>query len=93
MTESSEKGGEAVETIRTEEPQAPFGQDEPNPNVASDETAEQQGVGDPDPGIAGYAGRDAKTEMPRMPTEAKTQDDSHSHGAAPDDIGERDASD
>jgi len=34
-----------IEKIRTEEPQAPFGQDEPNPAVVSDATAADKGPG------------------------------------------------
>lgn len=84
-----------IRKIRTEEPQAPFGQDEPNPNVVSDATAEDQGlegVDDPpaggagdagDPGVGGYAGRDPKDEMPRVPSAPETQEDPHGHGGAP----------
>ena len=35
-----------IEKIRTEEPQAPFGQDEPNPDVVSDATAADKGLED-----------------------------------------------
>lgn len=35
-------------------------------------------------GRAGYAERDPKTEMPRVPTVPETQDDPHTHGGAPD---------
>ena len=73
-----------IQKIRTEEPQAPFGQDEPNPNVVSDATADEkdsdEGV---DPGVGGYGGRDPKDEMPRVPAAEETQDDPHSHGGAP----------
>jgi hypothetical protein len=37
------------------------------------------------PGPGGYAGRDPKTEMPRMPSIPETQDDPLTHDAAPDD--------
>ena len=43
----------------------------------------QDAPGD-DPGIGGYAGRDPKTEMPRMPSIPETQDDPRTHDAAPD---------
>ncbi len=73
-----------VQRVRTEEPQAPFGQDEPNPNVVSDATSDEQGPGEPvDPGVGGYGGRDPKTDMPRLPSEPETQDDPLSHDAAP----------
>jgi hypothetical protein len=36
------------------------------------------------PGPGGYAGRDPKTEMPRMPSIPETQDDPMTHDAAPD---------
>ncbi len=72
-----------VKAVRTEEPQAPFGQDEPNPEVVSDLTAEDQGVEDVDPGLGGYEARDPKSEMPRIPSTPDTQDDSHPHGGEP----------
>ena len=56
--------------------------------------------GDPDagpnvePGAGGYAGRDPKTDMPRMPSMPETQDDTRSHEGAPDpDAPPRQASD
>jgi hypothetical protein len=73
-----------IEKIRTEEPQAPFGQDEPNPNVVSDATAEDKAPGEAvDPGVGGYGGRDPKDEMPRVPSAPETQEDPHTHGGAP----------
>jgi hypothetical protein len=82
MTESPTSGRDTsgdpppIQHVRTEEPQAPVGQDEPNPNVVSDATADEKGPGEPvDPGVGGYAGRDPKTEMPRMPSIPETQDD------------------
>jgi len=78
-----------VDHIRTEEPQAPFGADEPNPNVVSDKTLDDLGPGeDPHPGAAGYADRDPATDMPRVPSAPETQGDPKSHDAAPDDGGE-----
>ena len=75
---------EAIEQIRTEEPQAPFGADEPNANVASDETVYEQNPGeDADPGLGGYAGRDPKKDMPLIPSVEETQDDPKSHDAQP----------
>lgn len=73
-----------VEKVRTEEPQAPFGQDEPNPNVVSDATDADKGPGEAeDPGIGGYAGRDPKDEMPHVPSVEETQDAPEPHGGAP----------
>jgi hypothetical protein len=71
----------AHEQVRTKEPQAPVGQDEPNPTVVSDATSDE--VGDQDPGLGGYQGRDPKTEMPKIPSVPETQGDPHEHGAAP----------
>ena len=74
-----------VEQIRTQEPKAPAGADEPNPNVVSDQTTGDQGAGeDAEPGLGGYAERDPKTDMPRIPSAPETQDDPKSHDAAPD---------
>ncbi len=74
--ESRPESVEVVQGLRTKEPEAPFGADEPNPNVVSDEIA---GDKDPSeaqtPGAAGYAGRDPKTDMPRMPSAGESQDD------------------
>ena len=72
-----------IQAIRTKEPQAPFGQDEPNPSVVSDLTAEDKAGGDIDPPTGGYEGRDPKDEMPAMPSVPDTQEDSQSHGGAP----------
>lgn len=73
-----------IQKIRTEEPQAPFGGDEPNPDVVSDATADQKGPDEAvDPGIGGYGGLDPKKDMPRVPSEQETQDDPPEHGGAP----------
>ncbi len=90
MSESSDsEPTEAIEHIRTKEPQAPFGADEPNPNVATDKTSDDLGPGeDPLPGAAGFADRDPKTDMPRVPSAPETQEDPKSHDAAPDEGGE-----
>jgi len=78
------KDPDPIKKIRTKEPQAPFGSDEPNPTVISDATAEEQGLlDDPDPGVAGYEGRDAESEMPRVPAALETQEDSQPHGGEP----------
>ena len=58
-----------------------------NPNIAIDEDPAPAGLGDEDlekePGVGGYAGRDPKTEMPRMPSIPETQGDAVEHGGAP----------
>ncbi len=100
MNESSDDAGrdskpqsqEVVEQLRTEKPQGPVGADEPNPNVVSDRTSEEMGEDEEIlPGIGGYDDRDAKTDMPRVPTVAATQDDPESDDAAPSGGKERDA--
>lgn len=74
-----------ADKLRTKEPQAPVGADEPNPNVVSDATSDETGAkGEAgDPGAAGYQGRDPAKEMPRVPTAPETQHDSHEHSGAP----------
>lgn len=81
-----------IQKIRTEEPQAPFGQDEPNPNVVNDGTAEDKGLEAADspgaddagdPGVGGYGGRDPKDEMPRVPSAPETQHDPDTHEGDP----------
>lgn len=73
-----------IQALRTEEPKAPFGQDEPNPDVVSDATADDKGAGEQvDPGVGGYGGRDPKTDMPRVPSAPETQDDPNRHGGEP----------
>lgn len=60
-----------------------------NPNIAIDEDPAPAGVGDEnlekEPGVGGYAGRDPKTEMPRVPSvPEKTRDDeAMQHSGAP----------
>ncbi len=47
--------------------------------------AEADTPGEPEAlGIGGYAGRDPKSDMPRIPTVPETQDDPQTHDAAPD---------
>jgi len=46
-----------------------------------------------EPGTGGYAGRDPKTDMPRVPSVPETQDDPASHDAAKDADTETQASD
>ena len=93
--EKRDSDPEPIQKIRTKEPQAPFGQDEPNPSVVSDATAEDLGLEDgddppegegseaADPGVGGYGGRDPEDEMPRVPSDPGTQDDPQEHGGAP----------
>lgn len=90
MSESSAQGMDKssdpppIQRLRTEEPQAPVGQDEPNANVVSDATAEEKQPGEQlDPGVGGYGERDPKTEMPRVPSVPETQDDPGAQDAAP----------
>lgn len=73
-----------VKNVRTKEPEAPFGQDEPNPNVVSDATADEKAAGEPvDPGVGGYDGRDPAADMSKVPSVPETQDDPREHGAEP----------
>ncbi|MGI8623560.1 MAG: hypothetical protein ACR2NB_08745 [Solirubrobacteraceae bacterium] len=59
---------EVVQQLRTKEPEAPFGQDEPNPHVVSDATSDEKYPGeDAYPGSSGYGHRDPQTEMPHIP--------------------------
>lgn len=89
MTESREPDADRsdpppVERVRTEEPKAPFGADEPNPNVVSDATAdEKQSKEELDPGVGGYGGRDPKDEMPSVPSAPETHGDPPPHEGAP----------
>lgn len=47
--------------------------------------AEADSPGEPEaePGPGGFAGRDPKTEMPRVPSVPETQEDSKPHGGEP----------
>jgi hypothetical protein len=45
--------------------------------------ADTPGVPEVEPGPGGYAGRDPKSEMPRIPTVPETQGDSKEHDGAP----------
>lgn len=90
MNESSEdRTPSPTEQLRTEEPQAPYGADEANPSVVSDETVEQKGEhGEQDealPGEGGYGDRDPKTDIPAVPSAQKTQDEVPKHEGQPDD--------
>ena len=70
-----DKDPDPIKKIRTKEPQAPFGQDEPNPDVVSDATAADLGLEgeQADPGVGGYEDRDPEDEMPRVPNDPGTQ--------------------
>ncbi|MDQ3433480.1 MAG: hypothetical protein M3481_02160 [Actinomycetota bacterium] len=68
------KGGETPDEVDTAA--GPQLQEEP-------EDADSPEVSSDGPGPGGYAGRDPKTEMPRVPSAPETQDDPKSHDAAP----------
>jgi len=51
-------------------------EDDPAPAGLGEENLEKK------PGVGGYAGRDPKTEMPRMPSIPETQGDAVEHGGA-----------
>jgi hypothetical protein len=83
MSESEETHW-VVDKLRTKEPEAPVGEEEPDPNVVSDATHDEKAPGEPvNPGIGGYAGRDPKTEMPMMPSVPETQEEAATHDGAP----------
>ncbi|HEV2820949.1 MAG TPA: hypothetical protein VGW11_10620 [Solirubrobacteraceae bacterium] len=84
-SDSSEDRTPQPDTIRTEEPKAPFGADEPNPSVVSDETVEEQGNPEAaaEPGKAGYVDRDPAEDMPAVPTAPETQGEAPKHGGTP----------
>lgn len=83
-TEGHPSDEPVYEQVRTKAPQAPVGQDEPNPNVVSDATSDDIGAkGEAgDPGVGGYEGRDPADEMPKVPSAPDTQHDSHEHSGA-----------
>ncbi len=85
--EAHEKRGDdppPIQKIRTKEPQAPFGSDEPEPTVVSDATADEPGPGETkEPGPAGYAGRDPEKDMPAIPSAPETQGDPPEHSGQP----------
>ena len=81
-----------IKEVRTEEPQAPMGGDEPEPTVVADETAEEHS-GQDDPGLAGYIGdRDPKKDMPAVPSVPETHEEAPSHSGEPDTSNEPPAS-
>ncbi len=61
------------------------GSEEPVDWGAGKGPAEADSPGEPEttPGPGGYAGRDPKSEMPRIPTVPETQDDPKPHGGEP----------
>ena len=61
------------------------GPEEPVEFGAGKGPGEADSPGDPQagPDAGGYAGRDPKTEMPRIPTVPETQDDPKPHGGEP----------
>lgn len=63
--ESKPEEEEVVQGLRTNEPQAPTGQKEPNPNVVSDKTNADMSAEEAQPGITGYGTRDPIKEMPQ----------------------------
>ena len=92
MNESSDSSPGSTprpDSIRTEEPQPPYGAGEVNPSVASDETVEEAGEhGAQDealPDTGGYGDRDPKTEMPAVPAAPETQGEAPTHEGQPDD--------
>lgn len=77
MTESRED-----QNLRPEDDQEADGGSEDQTQTPVDFGA---GVPTVEPGPGGYAGRDPKTDMPRVPTAPETQEDPQSHDAAPSD--------
>lgn len=86
-SDSSHDKSSQPDPVRTEEPKAPYGADEPNPSVVSDDTVEDQGNPQDavEPGKGGYVGRDPKTEMPAVPSVPETQGEAPTHEGQPDD--------
>jgi hypothetical protein len=83
MSESAERPGQDQEKEQIPEGGGkgpPFGSDQ-----------DQAGAGgmDAELGEGGYAGRDPKTEMPKVPSVPETQEEPATHDAAPKDDKER----
>lgn len=78
MTESAERPGE-----HQEKEQIPEGGDKEPPFGAEKDQAGAGGM-DAELGVGGYAGRDPKTDMPKIPSVPETQEDPNPHDAAPD---------
>jgi len=85
-TMSDDKHTEVWETIQSDDKkEAPFGADQDHPGADGLSDANDS------PGTAGYADREAESEMPRVPTVDDTQEDSHPHGGESGPGGERDS--
>lgn len=56
---------------------------EPEVEIGVNREVDTDSPGDVQLGPGGYAGRDPKSEMPRVPSVPETQDDSKGHDAAP----------
>jgi hypothetical protein len=65
--EVKSEAAEVVQQLRTKEPEAPPGADEPNPSVVTDEVAGEERGEHLEPGSGGYMGRDVKKDMPVVP--------------------------
>ncbi len=90
MTESRDEADRTPEEETTSQGEVPAEVDtgkEPEVEFGAGKgpaSADSPGVPDVEPGPGGYAGRDPKTEMPRIPSVPETQDDSEAgHDAAP----------
>lgn len=79
--EVKSEAAEVVQQLRTKEPEAPAGADEPNPSVVSDEVAGEERGEHLEPGSGGYGtqgymGRDVKNDMPVVPSVPSSTPDS-----------------
>ena len=77
VTPSESKSDVEEAAVKSGEPAAEFG--------AGHGPVESDTPGEPDvvPGPGGYAGRDPKSEMPRIPSVPETQEEAKTHDAAP----------
>ena len=87
MTEERESEGRAADGTKDPTGGTGPGPEEPVEFGAGKGPAEADKSKDPEAeaGAGGYAGRDPKTDMPRMPSVPESQEDSLSHDAAPSD--------
>jgi hypothetical protein len=85
MAEPREDPGTSADGTKDPTGGAGAGPEEPVEFGAGKGPAEADSEGDPqaEPGAGGYAGRDPKEDMPRMPSVPESQEDSMSHDAAP----------
>ena len=85
MSESREDQGTAPDGTKDPTGGTGGGPEESVEFGAGKGPAEADTEGDPqaDPGTGGYAGRDPKTDMPQVPSVPETEEDPHSHDAAP----------